>query len=160
MLAVHQVFRTACGSAVPRPPSDSAADDDPAQVELIRSYLDNVLRFLEVHHEGEDELLFPILLERDPDDAARIAEIAGQHTEVIAALADAHRAVDAFGATPGGETRQAAASALTALGAGLVPHLDDEESVIVPLAAQYMTMEEWGPCRPTAWATSRATRSG
>jgi hypothetical protein len=103
-----------------------------------------VLRFLDVHHEGEDALLFPILLERDPDDAARIAGIAAQHADVITALATARQAVDAFGATPGTETRQAAATALATLEAGLEPHLDDEEAVIVPLAAQHMTMEEWG----------------
>jgi hemerythrin-like domain-containing protein len=142
MLAVHQVFRTALGDA----PAvlDSARSDDSERVELVRSYYDNVLRFLASHHDTEDCLVFPLLVERDPEDRARIDEIAGQHHDVTSALDHAQEEVAAFGAAPSPATRQSAAAALTALDASLTPHLDQEEEFILPLAARYLSMEEWG----------------
>jgi hemerythrin-like domain-containing protein len=143
MMAVHKVFRTSLGSAGDL--LDSAGDDNRGRVELIANYYDNVLAFLDVHHQGEDLLVFPLLVERAPTDLqGRIDTIAGQHTDVHELLDAAKAAVAAFSATPNDNTRRAAADALASLDRTLVAHLDQEEEFIVPLAADYLSMEEWG----------------
>lgn len=143
MLAVHQVFREALRAA-PRLVGDVPAGDT-ARSELVGSYYDNVLRFLEVHHEGEDLLVTPLLAERCTDDEAEVVlRVATQHKEVLGPLEDADEALGSwrFGAEPG-ETSDAAA-ALVALGQVLTPHLDEEEQAVLPLAAAHLTLEEWG----------------
>ena len=40
--------------------------------------------------------------------------------------------------------RQAAQERLDALGSHLLEHLDEEEAKVLPLAAEYLSMEEWG----------------
>jgi hypothetical protein len=71
MLAVHQVFRNALGSA----PELIGAAVDAERVVLVGSYYSNVLCFLEGHHEGEDLLVWPRLLERCPADVATVERI-------------------------------------------------------------------------------------
>ncbi len=39
---------------------------DEARRARIADYYDNVLWFLEAHHNGEEELVFPLLRERSP----------------------------------------------------------------------------------------------
>lgn len=142
MKSVHAVFRTSLGSASDL--LDSAGDGDSARVELIANYYDNVLRFLEVHHHGEDLLLFPLLVDRAADDRQRIEEIAGQHSDVTESLDASMAAIESFAAAPGDATRRQAAEALSELDRALTSHLDQEEEFIVPLAAQHLSMEEWG----------------
>ena len=43
-----------------------------------------------------------------------------------------------------GDTETEAVESLRALDVILIPHLDDEESTIVPLASRYLTPQEWG----------------
>jgi len=51
----------------------------PKRAELVGTYYANVLALLHVHHEGEDELLWPRLTERRPENAALFATMEEQH---------------------------------------------------------------------------------
>ena len=82
MLAVHQVFRRALAAA----PDLVGSATGPERIELVATFYANVLNFLEVHHHGEDLLVFPLLVERCPDDAATVSRVAGQHQDVTPAL--------------------------------------------------------------------------
>ena len=143
MYAVHQVFRNAVAEApdlVGRVP-----DGDTARSALIASYYDNVLRFLEVHHEGEDQLVTPRLLERCGDEeSAVVRRVADQHHEVVVVLADCDRALSAWKQSAGPSDSAAVLGALAALGDRLVPHLDEEESEVLPIAAAHLSPAEWG----------------
>lgn len=141
MFPVHQVFRKALGDA---PALFQSTTDDPARAALVANFYDNVLAFLDAHHDGEDALVFPLLVERCPGDRARIEEIAGQHQGVHGLLETAKGSVAAFAGAPDDGTRQAAATALTDLDGTLGTHLDVEEEEIVPLASVHMSPEEWG----------------
>ena len=117
--------------------------------------------FFEVHHEGEDLLVTPLLAERCTDDEAEVVlRVATQHKEVLGPLEDADEALGSwrFGAEPG-ETSDAAA-ALVALGQVLTPHLDEEEQAVLPLAAAHLTLEEWGALPATGCRASPATTCG
>jgi hypothetical protein len=143
MYAVHKVFRKSFGEV----PTLLVAgvEDRPERVELLCSYYGNVLAFLEVHHNGEDILVFPLLLERVPEGQRElVSTIAGQHKPLVATLEAATEAVEAFGKAPSDATRRAAADALTKLGDELNAHLDQEEGEILSIAAAHLSPEEWG----------------
>jgi hemerythrin-like domain-containing protein len=116
MVAVHAVFRDTLGAA----PAliDDASNGDAARAALIANYYDNILRFLQVHHESEEQLVFPLLHQ-------------------------AQRAVAAWeaGDDDGGP---AARDALESLRVQLVGHLDTEETTLLPLCGANLSPEEWG----------------
>ena len=143
MPAVHRVFRDAVADA---PALVGAAPaGDTARSGTVGSYYDNVLRFLEAHHEGEDLLVTPRLLERCRDDEAVVVRrIADQHHDVLTLMPDCNRAVAAWRASADPAAADDAVAAVRALGDLLVPHLDEEESEVLPLASTYLTAPEWG----------------
>ena len=142
MIAVHQVFRDAFGDA-PRL-IGGAPTDDPARVGKVSGYYAEVLDLLELHHEGEDALIWPKLLERSPGDAETVTRIADQHHGVYDDLGASRSALAAWRAGPSGESAAALVAALADLDSHLAAHLDEEEKTILPLCAAHLTMPEWG----------------
>jgi hemerythrin-like domain-containing protein len=141
MLAVHGVFRDTL-AAVPTLVG-GIAPCDTERVALIANYYENILSFLEAHHDGEEHLVFPLLRERDAGDAELMDEMTEQHHEAIALLGEARAALAAW---PAGDAaaQKATEERLDALGSHLCEHLDEEEAKVLPLAAEYLSMEEWG----------------
>jgi len=140
MAGVHKVFRSSLASA----PAfiESAAGDDHRRG-LIANYYTNVLAFLEAHHEAEEELLFPLLIERAPEQRGVVDQAIEQHEHVVALLAVAKTASTTWeskGDTEGPEL----ARVLGSLDEVLSAHLDHEEATVVPLATEHVTVEEWG----------------
>jgi hypothetical protein len=135
------VFREALGCAAQI--AGSASSDDADRVAVVSSYYANVLALLHAHHEGEDELLWPKLMERAPEQADLVARVSGQHEGVLSWLEAAEARLTEWIAEPNVDRGAALASALATLGAELGLHLDDEERHILPLAADYLTVEEW-----------------
>jgi hypothetical protein len=140
MAAVHKVFRSSFASA----PAfiESAAGDDHRRG-LVANYYTNILAFLEVHHDGEEELLFPKLIERAPEQKGVVDGAIEQHEQVVTLLAASKTATatwESKGDTEGPEL----ARTLESLDEALSAHLDHEEATVVPLAAEHLTVEEWG----------------
>src|ERR1700761_2560626 len=107
MASLHRVFREAFAAA-PRFVG-TVAVADAARAEFVGSYYDNVLRLLHGHHEGEDELLTPKLIERCPDDAPLIQRIGDQHQAVLGAVSGAEDRVAEWRVDPSESNRDAAA---------------------------------------------------
>jgi Hemerythrin HHE cation binding domain len=142
MASLHRVFRNALNNA-PRLVGPAAGDGERA--EMVGSYYDNVLRLLEVHHDGEDQLLTPRLVARaTPDECADVTRIAQQHVAVLADIAEAEAQIGSFRATPTSDNAATLGDALTTPNASLVPHLDEEEKRVVPIASKYINVAEWG----------------
>ncbi len=141
MYAVHGVFRDTLGAA-PRLVGGIGPGDG-ERVALIANYYENVLSFLESHHDAEEKLVFPLLRERCAGEDALIDELVAQHEEAIELLEEAQRMLAAW---PSGDaaSQKAAEDALEALHTQLVAHLDEEEARVLPLAAANLSMEEWG----------------
>jgi hemerythrin-like domain-containing protein len=141
MVRIHRVFRETLGAADahinPVPPEDAA------RVAVLANFYNNVLAFVKVHHDGEDELLFSLLRARCPDDLELIDRVSSQHHDVDDLIASAHESLIAWAAGDDG-ARERAAKSLTELGSALAEHLDAEEAEVLPLCAEHMTVQEWG----------------
>ena len=142
MLAVHQAFRRAFGAA----PAlvASVAEGDTERCGTVATFYDNVLRFLDVHHAGEEELVLPRLIERCPDHSKVIGDMIAQHQAVIVDIAAAEAAIGSWVPSASRALGDEVAAALVRLGDDLGPHLDEEEADLLPIAAANMTQEEWG----------------
>jgi len=141
MRRVHRVFREAFGVAPQL--LGAVSPDDTEQIERIAAYYEAVLLFLHVHHEGEDELVWPRLMQRCPDDLATVQHAADQHQGILGDLASAEEHLAIWRSDPTLDRASALAAALATLGANLTAHLDDEEATILPLVEAHLTVEEW-----------------
>lgn len=141
MYAVHGVFRDTLGAA-PQLVGSIAADDE-ARVAQVANYYENILFFLEAHHDGEEVLVFPLLRERCPGNEALFDRLLEEHEEAVKLLGNASSALAAW---PGGGAAEQSevASALETLRAQLLTHLAQEETEGLPLCAENLTAEEWG----------------
>lgn len=142
MIEMHRVFRDCFGQPSRLVGSVAAGDSERAAV--VASYYANVLRLLRGHHEGEDLLVTPKLLQRNPDQAELIGRIASQHADVVGLIDDAEQRLDAWAQSPDGPAQTELIQALERLDAVLTAHLDAEEAEILPIAARSMNVVEWG----------------
>lgn len=143
MLGLHQVFRDALAGSSHL--VGGVADGDRVRAELAGTYYDNVLRLLHAHHEGEDELMTPRLVERcTPEEAEQVRAVADMHQDVTDDLAAAEASVTAWRRSATAYDRDEAVALLTRLNATLVSHLDEEERIVLPIAAQHINVAEWG----------------
>jgi hypothetical protein len=141
MAIVHQTFRGTFAESAEL--VRGAVGSTPDRATFLADHIDFTLGLLRAHHEGEDVLLWPKLLERVPGEAATVQRVADQHHDVEAALDRAAAANGAWRQRPGGEEQVELADSLDALSVVLGSHLDDEEGLVVPLAARALTQEEW-----------------
>ena len=96
------------------------------------------------HHTGEDELIWPLLLARVDLEADVVVRMEAQHERVAQTLARAPAALQEWESSAAPSARDDLVAALTDHRAVLVEHLDDEEAHLLPLAARYLTVAEWG----------------
>ncbi|HEX4532215.1 MAG TPA: hemerythrin domain-containing protein [Acidimicrobiia bacterium] len=141
MAIVHRTFRA--GYAESAQLVRVAPVPSPARVAFVADHIDFTIEALHIHHEGEDELLYPKLIERAPEQAPMTEEVEHEHDLVRSALEQASAACAEWRTQPSAETGEALAEALEHLNAVAQPHLDDEEQKIVPLASVILTQEEW-----------------
>lgn len=141
MFAVHGVFRDTLSAAPPLVGAIAAGDAERAA--LVANYYENILHFLEAHHDAEEKLVFPLLRERCPAATPLLDRLEAEHEEALKLTANAVRALAAW---PGGDASDQAevAGSIEALRAQLEPHLDAEESEALSLCAEHMSLEEWG----------------
>jgi hemerythrin-like domain-containing protein len=141
MIAVHQALRESLGGAPQLIREVDASDGE--RVALISNVFDNVLDFLHVHHEGEEQLVFPLLRERCSDHVDLLDRMASQHEDVVGLV---QRSDAALAAWAGGnaQAQEDAAIALGVLGEQLGQHLDEEEREVLPLCSEHLSLQEWG----------------
>jgi len=141
MAIVHRTFRNVYEEAarlVRATPTPS-----PARVTFLADHIDFGIAMLHHHHEGEDELLYPKLIERVPEQAAMTEQVDHEHQLIKTALDETSAACATWRGQPSAETGEALAASLGHLNAVVQPHHDDEEQKVVPLAAVTLTQDEW-----------------
>lgn len=141
MPLIHRIFRREL-----RALEQLVVDVPPTGGERARHVADHLgflLDGLRHHHEGEDELLWPTLLERVGDDALLVAPMAEQHHEIDRSVDAVRSAAAAWAERPTHDSATELAAAIGALRTILTAHLDEEERVVVPLLDQHFTAEEW-----------------
>ncbi|MEV6994398.1 hemerythrin domain-containing protein [Streptomyces sp. NPDC093228] len=115
---------------------------DLERLETVGAHAEHICLVLHLHHEGEDLLLWPLLVERAGEEAAGIARLMEEHQ---AAIERAYKEITEL--LP--QWRAAAqhglrlAGALSTLLTALVEHLALEEKEILPLTERFITAAEW-----------------
>lgn len=137
MAFAHNGIRFALGAA---PLLISSSEGDAIRRGIVAEYYTSVLVGIEVHHHGEEELLYPLLLDRFPEGRAKVGTGAQQHHDVLSHLAAATSAVTDWAAKGEPETGNVL-SALASLEEPLSFHLDYEEAEIVPFECE-LTLED------------------
>ena len=141
MVVVHDLFRREFGNLPGLVRGVAAGDVRRAAV--VVAFVRELAEGLHHHHTGEDELMWPLLLERARTDDALVLRMEEQH-ERIAVLHD--RAVDqaaAFAAAADPGDGERLARTLTTLAAALDEHMREEEDHILPLVEEHLTVAEW-----------------
>jgi hemerythrin-like domain-containing protein len=143
MIAVHSAFRREFRLA----PGlvRAVAPNDVARAQVVAEHVQLIGTFLHHHHDGEDRLLWPRLLERVPAELAPTVELMErQHEGVHEVIEEMTAALARWRADAGQADRDQVADALDRLHTLLVEHLAAEEQHILPLASRSLTAAEWG----------------
>ncbi len=142
MLIPHGLFRSNLAQAGDIVTAVRAGDGE--QLAIVSNYVDNLLRFLDAHHGGEDAVVWPVLAQRDPTAAALLARMEAQHHAIHELREKAEALLQRWTASGDPEDGRALSAALKGLAAELEVHFGEEEAEILPLASRYMSAEEWG----------------
>ena len=106
-----------------------------------------MMRFLHAHHASEDDGLYPLVRERagaDADAVEVLDRMARGHEAIATAIAAVEAAAAALGADGSDDAARRTVVALDALGAVLLPHLQEEEDDAMPIVVDgSITAAEW-----------------
>ena len=116
----------------------AALDKFPAGDHKIAAALAERFRWFDTllthHHEGEEEILWPVL-RTSPPDTEEVVELSDEHERIVSALAAARTAFAAFGASASAGDAATAATAVRELYAAAVEHFTHEEGEIDELCS-------------------------
>ncbi len=141
MVVVHRAFRrelTLLPDLVRR-----VSAGDIARASVVARHGRLLVDALHLHHTGEDELLWPKLLDRCPPDAALVSRMEGQHEVVDHSIERLRPALERWTAEARPAVNEEVAAGFERLSAALFEHLDEEERLVLPLAARHLTQPEW-----------------
>jgi iron-sulfur cluster repair protein YtfE (RIC family) len=141
MVVVHKVFRREF-ALIPRLVR-AVAPGDTRRAAVVAGHARLVLGGLDMHHTGEDALLWPKLLERDAPDSELIHRMEAQHHRVEELIAELTDALSRWEVEARPAVSEEVASTFDDLRVALLEHLDDEEAHILPIAARCVTQAEW-----------------
>jgi hemerythrin-like domain-containing protein len=120
------------------------AGGDVRRAAVVTDHLDFMATFLHHHHTAEDDVLWPVLLERVPDELAPLVELMeAQHHRVDELLQEIGALAPAWRASAQVTERDRLARLLQELYAALHEHMAAEETRILPLTTACMTNAEY-----------------
>jgi len=115
---------------------------DIKRADAVGAHAELVCSIPHLHHEGEDLILWPLLLERGGEAVASIvATMDEQHHAIAQANAEVAGLLPGWRSTA--RDGDELATALERLVDNLVEHLALEEAEILPLTEKYVTAAEW-----------------
>ncbi|HEY5788846.1 MAG TPA: hemerythrin domain-containing protein [Microlunatus sp.] len=141
MVVVHRAFRREL--ALTPPIVRAVAPGDVARAAVIGAHIRLALTGLHLHHTGEDELLWPKLLERAAPSADLVHRMEEQHHRVEDVMGRLPDALDRWETEARPAVGEEVAATIDELREALIEHLDDEELYILPLAARNLSPTEW-----------------
>ena len=156
MVVVHRVFRREYALA---PAMVAAvAHGDVVRAEVVSAHLVELGSTLHHHHSGEDDLVWPRLLERAELSEELVTRMQGQHERVSALLDRVGALVPAWRATADAVVRDELAEVLRRTAQQLSEHLDEEEREVLPLVAEHLTVAEWNELGERGMASTPRSR--
>ena len=142
MDTLHSFFRREfrlAGGVVRR-----VAEGDAARAQVVADHVELCTRTLHHHHTAEDDLIWPKLLQRVPEELAPIVRLMeAQHGRVDALIGEIEELRPRWAATGGAADRDRLADLLDQLYVHLCEHLEAEEERVLPIIARNITEEEW-----------------
>jgi hypothetical protein len=115
----------------------------PARRAALGEHLSLVLDLLHHHHTGEDEGLWPLVRRRAPDLGAQLDIMAAEHATVARAIAATRAAVRRYGDAADPAAADDVRDAIGELRAVLLPHLDHEETEVMPRVMRALSDRDW-----------------
>jgi iron-sulfur cluster repair protein YtfE (RIC family) len=142
MLMIHGVFRGELRAAPAR--IEGVAPGDLERARLIGDHYGFVLAALHIHHGTEDELLWPKLNQRVEFERELVARMEAQHAAIAGELTQSTETLERWSKTATLQDAVPLLDSLSRLTAQLEQHLGEEEQQILPIAAEHLSVKEWG----------------
>jgi Hemerythrin HHE cation binding domain len=120
----------------------AGSDRGPGQRQALVAHLGLVLDLLHHHHTSEDEGLWPLVRRRAPDLGPQLDMMEAEHASVASAIESTRAAAGRYAgvpALPGDALR----TAVAALRDTLLPHLDHEETEVMPRVMRALSRHDW-----------------
>jgi iron-sulfur cluster repair protein YtfE (RIC family) len=121
----------------------AVAEGNAERAAVVGGHVLMMTSMLHAHHEGEDELVWPLLEERSPEHADLVTAMVGQHEAMMVSVETAQEQARAWMASPGVLERSALHTTLIKLEKELLHHLAMEEQEVVPLISRDLTQDEY-----------------
>jgi len=141
MVIVHRAFRREF-VLLPRLVRE-VPEGDVRRAATVARALHVVLGGLEMHHTGEDAVLWPRLLERAAPSTGLVETMQAQHDGVDEYAERVAPLLAAWAQAPTRAGGAELADLLDSFAAALFEHLDLEEREILPLCLRHLTAREW-----------------
>ena len=120
------------------------AEGDGERASIVASHLEFMVNILHTHHNFEDRQIWPLLLDRCPDESIpNVCRTGDQHAAIDAAISEVAESLAAWRLDAASGAREELATALEKLLPILVEHMDFEEQHVVPVMEKYITLGEW-----------------
>ncbi|WP_436535160.1 hemerythrin domain-containing protein [Actinoplanes sp. HUAS TT8] len=116
---------------------------DTTRARRVGRHVGLILGMLHEHHEAEDELLWPVLRSRVPLEQALVDVMEEQHHVIATAVTAIEALLPGWTATAGADERADLVQKLNDLEKALAEHLSLEESEVLPLIHEHLTVAEW-----------------
>lgn len=110
-------------------------------------------RILHLHHVGEDEILWPLLLTKvdaagDPSGRATLEAMEAEHEEIDPLLSGCHAGLASLASGSDADTRAGLIVRMAATAERLSRHLGHEETEAMALVQRHLTPAEWEAMHP------------
>jgi hemerythrin-like domain-containing protein len=121
-----------------------AKDHAPEQRAALAEQVGLVLDLLHHHHTGEDTGLWPLVRRRAPDLGTQLDTMEAEHASVAGAIVSTRATARQYATTtdPLGVGRRMRL-ALSELSDALLPHLEHEETEVMPRVMRALTNRDW-----------------
>ena len=102
-----------------------------------------VLDLLHHHHTGEDQGLWPLVRRRAPDLAAQLDMMEAEHASVARSIESARAVAGHYATAEDPAIAERLREAITDLREVVLPHLDHEETEVMPRVVRALSRQDW-----------------
>ncbi len=149
MALIHRIFRSSFAELA-RLVAEVPVSDT-TRVSAVADHIGFTLKGLTAHHTTEDDLVWPVLLERAKPSAGLVELMEAQHHGLHTAMEQVGRLTEVWRVAPSPDAASELSTAITGLLGQLTTHLDEEERDVVPLIAEHLSVAEWDQMGKTAF---------
>lgn len=140
MYAVHDCMRKEYGSMPLL--VKAVADGDTERATIVNDHLRLMYDLMHAHHAGEDEVLWPLVRERNPEHEA-IFVMDDEHVLLNQTLHEIKDLAIAWQADPSADNRAALHTELISFEKTLLRHLGHEEREVLPILQRTLNQDEY-----------------